>query len=183
LKSRSIVLEIHEHYLKQTYRNRCRIAAANGLLDLIIPVEKVFGNHTPMKDIRIVQNQKWQRNHWRAILSAYSSSPFFMYYEPELKSFFNRNFSSLMHFNLEVTEAVLRLIGVQKELQTSHRYVENTGSEMLDLRKEFSPKKVAENKDPTYTQVFSDKWGFYPNLSILDLLFNLGPGAKSYLSE
>jgi hypothetical protein len=183
LKAQLITLDLHEHYIKQTYRNRCRIAAANGPLDLIIPVEKVLGNHTPMKDIRIAHNQKWQINHWRAIKSAYNNSPYFMYYESELESFFHKRFITLTDFNLAIMKVVLHLIGVTKMLHVSDKYVEKPERDILDLREEFSPKKVSETNFAEYTQVFSEKWDFFQDLSILDLLFNLGPSAKFYLSE
>lgn len=183
LKGHSVILEIHEHYIKQTYRNRCRIATANGTLDLIIPVIKVFGNHTPIKDIQIEQHQKWQLNHWRAIQSAYSNAPFFIYYEPDLEPFFNKKFTSLAEYNLEILRVIMHFLGIQKELKTTDRYVVNPGSDVLDLRNEFNPKKDPGIKNRAYTQVFSEKWGFFQDLSILDLLFNLGPTAKSYLSE
>ena len=88
LQSQSAIIDIHEHYIKQTCRNRCYIYSANGSLPLVIPVIKPGGNHTPVKDIKICHLQRWQLNHWRAIESAYQSSPYFLFFKDELKLFY-----------------------------------------------------------------------------------------------
>ena len=181
LKASNVTIEVHEHYIKQTYRNRCRIAAANGILDLIIPVVKVNGNHTRVKDIQISNTGKWQLNHWRAIESAYSNSPFFMYYREEIEPIFLAHSRLLMEFNMALLTRLMKLIGFEKEIAFTSSYSGEVGPNILDLRPAFSPKRPDRLTYPEYTQAFGDRWGFQPNLSILDLLFNTGPNAKDYL--
>ena len=183
LQADEVWLEIHEHYIKQTYRNRCSIATANGQLNLIIPVIKVNGNHTRMHDVEISNSERWQMNHWRAIESAYSNAPFFLFYKSELESFYSTPFSSLIEYNQGLLEIVLSMLKVKINIQTTSRYDDSAGVEMLDFRQSIQPKKKQGMIIPPYPQVFSERSGFLPDLSVVDLLFNLGPDAKSYLME
>lgn len=176
-----VQMDLFEHYLKQTYRNRCLILTANGIHPLSIPVIKVNGNHTLVRDIQISNREKWQLNHWRAISSAYSNSPYFLFYENDFQSVFFKGHKLLWQFNEDMIKVILRCLGLSKSIIYSSAYVSElpTGSE--DLRLAFSPKKVLETPFPAYSQVFDDRFTFAPDLSILDLLFNLGPDAKDYL--
>lgn len=178
-----IIMEAYETYPKQTYRNRCRIITANGLLNLTIPVVKVHGNHTKIKDVKISFDTKWQQLHWRAITSAYRHSPFFMFYEDALAPFYQNKFDTLLQFNLELTNTVLKLAGFQKEIKFSNDFVKETPSEVTDLRNAFSPKTPVVEKLPAYIQVFEERHGFQHDLSIMDLLLNLGPETKTYLQK
>ncbi len=181
VQNEKAIIDSGEHYIKQTYRNRCEIYATSGKLSLIIPVIKVNGNHTKIKDIRIAYTEQWQKVHWRAIVSAYNQSPFFLYYRDELEGFYLNTFDYLLDFNLKITETVLNLIGIDNMIEKSVGYIEKNDSDRLDLRNHFSPKKKPATVMPEYVQVFSDKQGFIPNLSIIDLLFNEGPNACDYL--
>jgi len=183
LKTENIIIEKEETYPKQTYRNRCRILSANGLLDLSIPVNKVHGNNTKTKDITIHNSDKWFVNHWRAINSAYSGSPFFLYYKDDLEEFYTGKYENLLEFNTELTNKLLNLIGIVCKLKYSDSFT--LPNEMsYDARYSITPKievdSLCFNK---YTQVFSNKFSFIPNLSIIDLLFNLGPETKEYLNQ
>lgn len=181
MRADKVIIEKEETYPKQTYRNRCKILTANGPLNLSIPVNKTLGNNTKIKDIEIINYECWFTNHWRAISSAYSNSPFFLYYKDDLEKHFKGNSTSLLDYNTELTNELLSLIGINKSLKYSESF---TIPEDLpnDFRYSSSPKKEESTicfKE--YIQVFSSKFAFAPNLSIIDLLFNLGPETKEYL--
>ncbi|NOX48039.1 MAG: WbqC family protein [Chlorobi bacterium] len=184
IKYQEIFVEQGEHYVKQTYRNRCLIYTANGLFPLSIPVKKVNGNHTKVKDVEISYFENWQRHHWRSIVSAYNQSPFFLYYRDDLEGFYSRQFKYLLDFNTQLIKVLLDALGLEKELAIPEKYIENNDPDYLDLRNQFDPKKKNANvRFPKYIQVFAEKHGFIPNLSIIDLLFNEGPNALGYLTE
>jgi len=180
VKQSEITIDAGEHYIKQTYRNRCEIYAASGKLSLTIPVIKINGNHTTIKDIRIAYSERWQCAHWGAVVSAYNQSPFFLYYRDEFESFYQQQFDFLMDFNLKLTEIILNFLQSNAKLVISDGYIKDLSPDN-DLRTRFSPKKKSGTNFPEYIQVFSDKHGFIPNLSIIDLLFNEGPNAFDYL--
>ena len=179
----NIYIEAEEHYIKQTWRNRCRIMTANGPLNLTIPVIKVHGNHTKVKDIAIDYSENWQKIHWRAIMSAYQHSPYFQYYKDELTFFYTNKISHLLDFNLQLTKTIFTLVGINKDLYLSQTYQKVLSVDLLDFRNTFSPKKNNQMKFPPYIHVFRERHGFVPNLSILDLLLNMGPDTKSYLEK
>jgi len=182
LESKKIFIENDEHYTKQTYRNRCLIYTANGSFPLSIPVVRVNGNHTKIRDIEISYFENWQQHHWRSIVSAYNQSPFFLYYMDDLEVFYKRKFKFLLDFNMQLTEHVLDCLDLNQKITLTEKYIENNDLLYLDMRNQFSPKK--KNTDilfPEYVQVFGEKHGFIPNLSIIDLLFNEGPNALGYL--
>ena len=180
--SGGIIVDGHENYLKQTYRNRCYILTANGKLALTIPVIKTEGNHTPVNKIIIDDSEKWQQNHWRAIQSAYNSSPFFLFYQDEIQQFFETKHKNLFDFNISILTTILEQIGLPTKIKVSTSY-EKEYPGMVDLRNSISPKKNFTIDFLPYFQVFDNKFGFTPNLSILDLLFNLGPETGSYLNR
>jgi hypothetical protein len=183
LHSERIIIEQFETYPKQTYRNRCTILTGNGKLSLSIPVTKVNGNHTLSKDVLLFNDEKWQLKHWRAIRAAYTASPFFLYYADELEVFFTEKHAHLIDFNLKLTQMLCQMIGFYPEITLTTSFTKNAGNS-IDLRNAISPKKGATLRDfPAYTQVFSDRNKFVPNLSIIDLIFNLGPETLSYLNR
>jgi len=182
LQSQSAIIDIHEHYIKQTCRNRCYIYSANGSLALVIPVNKPGGNHTPVKDIRICHLQRWQLNHWRAIESAYQSSPYFLFFKDELKLFYQKRYTHLLDFNLDLLGYIARAIKTDLHIILSKEFIV-PGTLRVDLRNELSFSCPSAARFPSYHQVFQHKLGFIANLSILDLLFNLGPESKEYLDK
>lgn len=168
------------NYQKQTYRNRTRIYGANGMLNLTIPIahsKKV----TPQKDeeVQIFSQESWQKQHWKSITSAYRSSPYFEFYEDDLKPFFNKEYNYLMHLNSLLIKTLINLLGVeiQQEVMDS---VQEKDRNMNAL---FIAKKITVPPLPPYKQVFDDKHGFLNNLSCIDLLFNLGPQSLDYLEN
>ncbi len=178
-----VIVEQFETYQKQTYRNRCLIYTEKGKMALTIPVSKPFGNHTKTKDLLIFNQDKWFIKHWRAIETAYKSAPFFLYYSDEVKLFFGGSFDRLIDFNLELTRLFCGLIGIDTTISLSAGYMQQTDANM-DYRATLSPKRSGIlDVFPAYTQVFGTKHGFLPNLSILDLIFNLGPESQAYISE
>lgn len=178
-------IEQHEHFIKQTYRNRAVILGANGPIALIVPVEKGRGPKIRITDLRISYDEEWQRNHWRTIFSAYNSSPFFEYYSDELEPFFKKKYTFLFDFNQQITQTIMEILEIPTTLHVTEAF-EQIPHECLNLREKINPKAHRNAADPDfiaqpYTQVFSDKFGFLPDLSILDLLFNEGPSAHSIL--
>lgn len=182
----NVVMEVSEHYIKQTWRNRCTIATANGPMSLSLPVESEPNGKTPICDIRLSQHGNWQHLHWNSLVSAYRSSPFFEYLEDDFRPFFKRKYTFLFDFNEEIRGYLFDLLDRKQPVQLSSAYLNEatlpTGWE--DLRTRIHPKI-----DPSttgfiakpYYQVFDRKFGFLPNLSILDLVFNTGPEAVLYL--
>ncbi len=186
LKFDEVFVEIHETYPKQTYRNRCNIATSSGILNLTIPVNRVNGNHTKTNEICIDYSQNWQILHWRTIVTAYSKSPYFLFYRDFFEPLYFNEYKFLLEFNSKILSTVLKAIQINN-LQINYTDQFLTGSDFLDLRNEFHPK--AKNSDlvafelPRYIQTFEENHGFIPNLSIIDLLFNIGPQALPYLKK
>jgi hypothetical protein len=181
--ARKVYIEANETYTKQSYRNRCRIMSANGILPLSIPVIKVHGNRTRTKDIEVFYGEPWQRMHRRALDAAYTSSPFYLYYKDELEVFFTRKFRFLLDLNMQMIEVISKLLGTEIQFELTDDYIAHPES-LADLRTSFSPKKaVIKDKFRPYTQVFEDRFGFVPDLSIIDLLFNEGPAALKVLKK
>jgi len=187
LFSAQAVIEVHETFPKQTCRNRYRIATANGLLVLSIPVIRPKGNHSPFLEILIDSSTNWSRIHWRAIESAYNKSPFFLYYRDDLELLFQNPPRLLIDFNLSALNLCCKLIEAKPEFTFTETF-RSEAENRLDLRHSIMPKQVVKHEysigewEP-YVQVFSDRQEFLPNLSILDLLFNLGPDTVSYLKR
>jgi hypothetical protein len=183
-----VYIEQHENYVKQSFRNRCEILTANGKLALIIPVEHDGGEKTAIRDVRISYAQSWQKQHWRALTAAYNSSPFFEYYCDYLIPFFEQKEKFLFDFNIKITQKILELLGLNAKIFFTEEYKNFDENFTLDYRKNISPKAQFAKEDimfsaQKYYQVFEQKSGFIPNLSILDLLFNEGTNAKDELSK
>ena len=172
-------IERYDHYMKQTFRNRCVIASAGGALALTIPTEKSDEGKCLMKDIRISDHGNWRHVHWNAFVAGYKHSPFFDYYADEFRGFFERKYTFLFDFNMELCQWVCEQIDMQPRLVPTSDYL--TAPEgMDDFRERIHPKHLYAETDPdfvpaVYYQVFDQKQGFIPYLSIADLLFNMGP--------
>lgn len=181
------VIETDDNYQKQSYRNRCTIAAANGPLSLSIPVEKPKGVKIKMRDIKIADHGNWQHFHWNAIISAYNSSPFFEYYRDDFSPFYEKRTTFLFDLNEEMRSLVCRLLEIDTPISYTKSFVKKADTHTLDLRESIHPKRDWRRKDKQfaakpYYQVFSEKHPFIENLSIIDLLFNMGNEARLYLS-
>lgn len=182
IQNTDIQIEQFETFPKQTYRNRCEILSPNGLQALSVPVIKPNGAKTLTKDILISYESPWQQLHWKAIQTAYNSSPFLLYYQDELEDFFKIKYRSLLDLN----EAVIGLINHLMEWKIRVKRTDDFQfpidvNSLEDKRFALSPKHNVDYHLPTYIQVFADQFPFIENLSILDLIFNLGPEAEAYL--
>ncbi|WP_240642471.1 WbqC family protein [Nonlabens xiamenensis] len=177
--SSHLLLERHGSYVKQTHRNRCYIAAANGRLALNIPViHQGKGHSVPYNTIQIDQSQNWSSNHLKSITSAYRSSPFFEYYEKELKQLFSEIPPLLFDWNIKTHNFLLDQMGIAKD----HHFTVVFQKDVLAERLVDAKAKPLSEIDP-YIQVFQEKHGFMQGLCGLDLLFNLGPACTAYLKE
>ena len=168
-------IELHEHFIKQSIRNRCDIYGANGKLRLSIPKQRKGSSKTIIENLKISYRNNWQKQHWNAIESAYNSSPFFEYYKDDLKPFFEEKEEYLVNFNSKLQNAILSMLQQENIIKNTTEYLHK--GDFFDLRNYTWKLKNQE----IYDQVFMEKQGFIPNLSILDLLFNLGPESIDYL--
>lgn len=186
LNSSRTVIEQHEHYQKQSFRNRTKILSANGVLELSIPVKKKADKEI-ISGVEICYRERWQPKHWRAITSAYNNSPYFEYFEEDLKKFYNREYPLLLEYNLEQLNTILKLLKIKKEVLLSNSF-EKQPLVVTDLRESIHPKQNMPQEielflNQPYYQTFEEKFGFTPNLSILDLLLNKGLESKEYLTR
>jgi hypothetical protein len=175
-----IIFEKHEHYVKQTYQSRALTYGANGLHPLIVPVQHDDLYIKPVSEIRISYDSPWQKIHWRTITSAYRNSPFFEYFEDELRPFFETKRETLFEFNFTLLQKLVSLLQIPFKHGFTAAYERTTPESCLDLRNAFTP-AGRNTTHPAYKQVFSDRHGFISDLSVIDLLFNKGMEAKAYL--
>ena len=180
-------IEAHENYQKQSYRNRCRIMGPNTIQDLNIPIAKTGSSKIAITQVQIFDDSLWQKIHWKSIETAYNSSPFFLYYADYFADLYTKKPSGLFDFNMEIIRSIFEILELDQKLETTNDFVKDYGDDATDLRSKIHPKQKSifkkELAAQSYIQVFSERYGFVPNLSILDLIFNLGPEANSYLSS
>ncbi len=202
-RHQTVFIEQHDSYVKQTYRNRCIIATANGQQALTVPVERTANisdtavadtsdattdTCASCNDIRISDHGNWRHLHWHALMSAYSETPFFEYYADDIRPFFEQRWDRLYDFDMAICHKMCELLDICPDIRLTTEYVRaddvTPASGLLDLRDTINPKHPLPDTDFTprrYYQVFECKHGFQPNLSILDLLFNMGPESILYL--
>lgn len=182
-------IEQWESFQKQTYRNRCLIATTQGVQALTIPIER-DSHPAPLsplpshliKDIRISEHGNWRHLHWNALQSAYGESPFFMYYEDDIRPFFERRWTYLLDFNEAIRQTLCELLDIQPQVSLTQTFAKD--SPCPDYRTTIAPKHPLPDdsfQPKPYYQVYQQKHGFLPNLSILDLLFNMGTESIFYL--
>ena len=165
-------IEQHENFIKQTIRNRCTIDSPNGPLTLSIPIDKqnFHLGKCQMKDVKISSHSPWQRQHWYALETSYYNSPFFEYLQDDFRPFYEKTWTYLMDFNEALTARCCELIDIHPSIKRTEEYI---GSEH----------HIPQPTIPPYYQVFADKHGFLPDLSIIDLIFNLGSESILYLTD
>lgn len=175
------MIEQYDSYQKQTYRNRCVIATANGLQALTVPVEHTDEIKMLTKDLRISDHNQWRRIHWNALQSAYSESPFFDYYADDLHPFFEQKCDYLVDFNEAIRQKVCELIDIHPQVEYTKDYATEHPHDYREVIHAKHPLPDPDFQPKTYWQVFQQKHGFQQNLSILDLLFCMGPESIYYL--
>ena len=189
-------IEQFENYQKQSYRSRCHIYSANGLLPLIIPVDRSSGLSIPVREIKIDNSKDWQKQHWRAIVSAYNSTPFFEYFRDDFEPFYNKNFNFLFDYNTQFLRLLMDLLNIRQEIKFTSEFRHDYGGDSSDLlcydfrntihpkrkltqnQKELISNPADQNGHNSYHQLFSEKFGFIDGLSVIDLIFNEGVSAK-----
>lgn len=175
--AKCVWIETADNYLKQTYRNRCLIAGSGGPLALTVPIVKPDTPKCPMRDIRISDHGNWRHLHWNALVSAYNSTPFFEYYADDFAPFYEKKYPFLLDFNERLRRLVCELLDLHPDVHYTESYAEPLEG---DFREAIGPKRTAGDpgfRAVPYYQVFRGRSGFLPNLSIVDLLFNMGPEA------
>ncbi len=191
-----ITIELKETFPKQTYRNRAIIATGNGLQMLTVPVTRPYGNHTRTEDIGISYQEPWHIRHWRAIVSAYNAAPYFLYYRDDLEQILTQTHNQLIDLNNTILKYLLKKLRIDCEISYTDQYIYATTapttqlpsydglSPITDFRTLLCVKHVQYPVIlPPYSQVFDTRFGFQPNLTVLDLLFNLGPESIEYLQN
>lgn len=171
-----VLLNGYENFQKQTWRNRYEILGANGKQNLTIPIERESGIKTPTSDILLFSDHHWKKVHWRSIKSAYGSSPFWIYYSDQIEKLYHTDYKRLIDFSIASIELIIEELQLDLTLEHSDTF----NAEHTDYSKDYKPSKCHYTSEE-YLQVFSDRFPFEQNLSILDLLFNLGPETESYL--
>lgn len=178
----TIIIERHEHYEKQSYRNRCHINTAHGFERLVIPVTSKHGK-VKLSDVRIDNAQKWVNNHWRSIESAYRKAPFYEHYVDELNASLTKENTFLYDLNFELLTNCLNWLDLKKSIKESALYKFDPESGVVDLRNTIHPKKPSQQtiyfKPSVYQQVFGKN--FVSNLSLIDLIFCEGPNAINFI--
>lgn len=188
LLNKPIQIEQEESFPKQTYRNRCKILGANGILTLSIPIKKESGKKIKTKDVRISYETNWQSNHWQSICSAYNHSPFFEFYKEDFLPFYENKEKYLIDLNSKLIHLLIKLLNINTEITFTSSFVKPNDllPEVMDYRDSIHPKKEISDgyfSPVQYIQVFNDRFNFVENLSIIDLLFNEGPNAGSILKQ
>lgn len=172
------VIELKEHFVKQTVRSRCEILGPNGVQTLSIPVVKVNGNKTTMEDIEIAQDN-WQKIHWKSMETAYASSPYFDFYEQEIQELIHTPTNKLVELNEKITQRILTWLDIPIKITHSTSFL-STESYTNDFRTtNFNVNELLNLQN--YTQVFRGKEKCEKNLSILDLIMNEGPMARNWI--
>jgi len=179
-----VLIEQYDHYTKQTYRNRCKILGANGIINLVVPVVKQHEQKALMKDIKIDYDTDWQRIHWQSIVSSYASAPFFEFMEDSYHPVYQKKYNFLLDLNLDLLHIALDLLQMHRSIVKTEKF--NRSLPGSDLAVAIHPKKQFiheswEFHPAEYHQVFIERHGFCQDLSIMDLLFNEGPNAAAVL--
>jgi hypothetical protein len=182
-QSEKIVFEMEDNFQKQTNRNRTYIYSPNGIQLLNIPVKHSKQIHQKTKDIKIETDFEWQKQHFKSLEAAYRSSPFFEYFEDEIRPIFEKKYDFLMDLNFETMNFVSKCLRMKLEYETTTEYFHEVDSNVILDFRILADGKKDNSIFETYTQVFDDKHGFLNNLSVLDLIFNEGKYALDYLKN
>lgn len=168
------VFDQYEHFQKMSFRNRCTLLGGNGPINLSIPVDGGRNQRTVMKDVRILNKENWQDRHWKTITSCYNKSPWLAHYADDLTALYQKRFEFLLDWNLECFRWAADKLAITTPWSLSENYIdEYDKTEYVDWRSKLLPATINQNfpEMPRYPQVFEDRFGFVPNLSVLDWLF------------
>ncbi len=192
-----VIIDIGEHYERQSYRTRTNIIGPNGINDLVVPIARKSGEKMPMHEVGLSYVETWQLQHVHAIRSAYGKTPWFIHFIDEIEAVVLKKYDRLVELDLATMRLGMKWLGLGTEVQVSETYVDAkdpmfgddgsstfSGGTTLDLRKTLHPKERLPTEITAvapYTQVFADRHGFTPRLSIVDLVCNSGPRARSHL--
>ncbi len=174
------IIEQSENYQKRSVRNKANILTANGSKMLTVPLVKGKNKQTPIREVRIANHEDWRKNHCATIRSAYGSAPYFDYYFNTIVQIICHEHIYLYDYNMALIKEVLDIVNVQDDVKATSHYDLNYPEDVIDLRYISETGPIVMQP---YNQVFEDKFGFTPNLSIIDLLFNKGPEAILYLKN
>lgn len=181
-QNESVAIEQQETFPKQTFRNRAVIATGNGLQTLTVPIIRTQGNHTRTEELGISYQEPWQIRHWRAIVSAYSAAPYFLYYRDDIEKVLMQQHDRLIDLNDALLQMLMKKMKISCNIDYTQDYYAENSIGITDLRLSLTNKhSQATTPLPSYSQVFEERFGFQTNLTVLDLLFNMGPEAKKYL--
>ena len=185
LVQHEIIWEVEDNYQKQTYRNRCVICTDRGQHFLSIPIKHVGGDQgrQKYKEVRLDNDYQWQRQHWRTLQTAYRTSPFFEFYEDDIAPLYDRPYEFLMDFNFETLRVISECLQIEFPKTRTTLYTKEVAQDILDARFLVRCKNEPIFDQEEYVQVFGDRHGFIKNTSILDLLFNEGTNAPTYLNQ
>ncbi len=178
-----VYLDIYETYRKMSFRNRCIIAGAQGVISLSVPLLEGRNQNIPMSEVLISDKENWQSRHFKSMQSAYKRSPFFEFYEQELSEIYKRPSSRLVEWNLICLNWVKAKLGWSAEFRFPETTIPFQAAGYDDRRNLLLPKNYSRWNPVKYRQVFQERTGFFPNLSILDLLFNTGKEAGDLLRK
>ena len=183
LKHQQICLEAFEHFQRQTMRSRCEIYTANGRHNLVVPVEKsIDGKRRTVKEVKISYDHPWQQIHWRTLSTAYRSSAYFEFYEDRFRPYYEKKTIFLFDLNMELLIEIFSILKFNPEILLTEEYFKTIDdSNLIDKRGIFDSDKNQSSGILPYNQVFADRHGFQPDLSIVDLIFNKGPDARMIL--
>jgi hypothetical protein len=182
-----LIIEQHTNYQRKTYSNRCSITGANGPLSLTVPVVNKKNTRCSIKDALIDYDTDWQKQHWRSIVSAYNSSPFFEYYADDFLPFYEKKYKYLLDFNLGLVNTILDELELETPIELTQEFSSFNPENEYDLRRFINPKNLPDldknYQTLEYRQVFSEKFPFIPHLSVVDLLFCKGPETYDILKD
>lgn len=186
VSANNIVLDIHSNFQKGTYRNRCKIMGPNGLLSLSVPLVKGNGQHSIFNQVRISYSENWRKDHWQSLVSSYRRSAYFEFYEEQIAPIYSNDYEFLKDFNVASLKIVSELLRIPFDIKFTENYISKDSFEGNDARDIIHPtaRKMKYSYElPKYPQVFMDRMDFLSDLSILDILFNLGPRTVDYLRQ
>jgi hypothetical protein len=171
------LFEQYEHFQKAGFTNRCMVAGANGVIQLTVPVEGGRNQKVPLQEVRVSRAENWQANHWKTLCSAYNRSPWFDHFRDELEQLYSRSYHFLLDWNLACFMWTCDKLSISSKHTFTESYQKDYEENVKDWRGRLRPSTINNNESSTtsYTQVFTERHGFIPNLSILDLLFCAGP--------